>query len=491
MVHLQAQVNSTIFVIHPEHNLNNYFMSILKNMNTHRQKRATPFVALLVIILGIVVIIVSISLDIPQYFIASTPQNDLSSETTSFAISDATGDYAPVTEYEFHRSRDELQVALYHIEAESTLNGWTAQNHIRAGNLWRDMGDLGRALPHWEAANASEPNANLLRQIAEIYLERGEWSIAWQRIQTLLNLAPNDTWSLYNGGLLLSPSDPTTAYGYLGQVAALGNSFSENAQTILDVIGESETNADIILRVGAELTALEEYSLAENAYQYAADLYYPFPEATAYVGLMRILQGKNGEAWISEAITLASTNADVQYITGVYWRSAGEYLLSEDALIEAVLLEPDNPTFYAELGNTYRGMGNRLDAEIWLQTAVIISDNNPIMIEALNSFYADDTFLVTQPDIDNIPNDGEQDPSVLSANGWALYVSGDIDGGLVLIDQALAIQSDNPRALFDKARIFLETQRTSSAIPLLQQLANGNSVFAGPAQGLLDREQAN
>ena len=457
-------------------------------MNFTRQTQVSLWMAVLVILLGIIALIIVASLNIPQFI-----TNDTSSQPTTNAqvVSPLLVEYSPLAEYDLHRSRDELQVALYHIEAEGALDGWTAQNHIRAGNLWRDMGDLGRALLHWEAANAVEPNANLLRQIAEIYLERGEWGITWDRIQMLLDLAPNDAWSLYTAGLLIAPSDPISAYGYLGQVAAQDNSFSENAQIILDVIGESETNADIILRVGAELTAIEEYSLAENAYQYAADLYYPFPEATAYVGLMRILQGKNGEAWISEALAFDSTSATIQYIAGVYWRSAGEFLLSENALIEAVLLEPDNPTFYAELGNTYRAMGNPLDAEVWLQTAVIVSDNNPIMVDALNNFYADDTFLVTQPSLENNTDNSEQDPSVISANGWAVYVSGDVEGGLALIDQALAIQVDNPRALFDKARIFLETDRVSSAIPLLQQLANGNSVFAGPAQGLLDREQGN
>lgn len=457
-------------------------------MNFTRQKQVSLWMAVLVILLGIIALIIVASLNIPHFI-----TNVTSSEPTTNAqvVSPLLVEYSPLAEYDLHRSRDELQVALYHIEAEGALIGWTAQNHIRAGNLWRDMGDLGRALLHWEAANAVEPNANLLRQIAEIYLERGEWGITWERIQMQLNLAPNDAWSLYTAGLLIAPSDPISAYGYLGQVAAQDNSFSENAQIILDVIGESETNADIILRVGAELTAIEEYSLAENAYQYAADLYYPFPEATAYVGLMRILQGKNGEAWISEALAFDSTSATIQYIAGVYWRSAGEFLLSENALIEAVLLEPDNPTFYAELGNTYRAMGNPLDAEVWLQTAVIVSDNNPIMVDALNNFYADDTFLVTQPSLENNTDNSEQDPSVISANGWAVYVSGDVEGGLALIDQALAIQADNPRALFDKARIFLETDRVSSAIPLLQQLANGNSVFAGPAQGLLDREQGN
>lgn len=463
-------------------------------MDNRKQQRVAPMIALLVIILGTLVFLIGTSTNFRRLFLFNeTPVPIVSSEIPNTEIvpivspTDSPPDFQ--NQYEEHLSRGELQVALYHLEADALLNGWTAEAHIRAGNLWRDMGDNTRALPHREAANAINPNANLLRQIAEIYLERGEWGTAWERIQALLVLAPNDAWALYHGGLIIAPSDPVTAYGYLGRVATLNNGFSETAQNTVDAIGDAGSNSDVIVRVGATLASAKEWSLAENAYQYASDLYYPFAEATAYVGLMRILQGKNGEQWISEAIALDQTNADIRYIAGVYWRSAGEYLNSEDELLQAVLLESDNPTFHAELGNTYRAMGNPLDAEVWLQTAVILSDEDPLMVAALNSFYEDEALLNTEAFSGFEASTSEiQNPAALSANGWALHVRGDSVGGLDLINQALVIDPTNPRALFDKARVFLDTNQLDEAIPLLQQLINSNSVFAGPAQGLLERE---
>lgn len=461
-------------------------------MNNRKRERVAPIIALLVIILGIIVFVTGAFTDFGQLF-SPDDTNDtpapISPEIANTEIAPTASPSDFQSQYEEHLSRGELQVALYHLEADAMLNGWTVEGHIRAGNLWRDMGDNTRALPHREAANAQNPNANLLRQIAEIYLERGEWGTAWQSIQALLTLAPNDAWALYHGGLILAPSDPATAYGYLGQVATLNNGFSETAQNTLDAIGDTETNSDVILRVGATLASAEEWSLAENAYQYASDLYYPFAEATAYVGLMRILQGKSGESWISGAIALDDTNADIRYIAGIYWRSAGEYLSSEDELLQAILLDPDNPTFHTELGNTYRAMGNPLDAEVWLQTAVILSDEAPLMVAALESFYEDEALLNTQTFSGVITDaSGGENPAAISANGWALHVRGDTAGGLDLINQALIIDPTNPRALFDKARIFLDTNRIDEALSLLEQLINSNSVFAGPAQGLLERE---
>ena len=60
---------------------------------------------------------------------------------------------------------------------------------------------------------------------------------------------------------------------------------------------------------------------------------------------------------------------------------------------------------------------------------------------------------------------------------------------MAIVEQALIIDPDNARALFDKARILLETNRVEQALPILQQIADGNSVFSGPAQGLLGLEQ--
>lgn len=465
-------------------------------MKLERTERAAPMIALLVIILGLVIVFWGIP-NLPDFeaFLASPTSPPIISEATE-AVSATniptpvlpTATFVPVNpenEYEYHRIRGEMQVALYHIEAQILPNNWTAQDHIRAGNLWRDMGDSSRALPHWEAANVLEANPNLLRQIADIYIQRGEWGIAWTRIQQLLELAPNDSWALYYGGLILAPSDPTRAYGLLGQVASIERDYATRAFDIQEAIGGNPTNPEIGLRVATVLAGINEWSLAENAYQFAADTFYPFPEATAYVGLMRVQQGKNGERWIDEAMSLSQDNAVVHYIAGVYWRAVGEYAQSESDLILAILFEPNNPTFYAELGITYAAMGNRFEAEVWLQTALLISDD-PVIAEALESFYQNEAYLAPQGYLEFSRGISANDPAVLSASGWTLHVQGDSEAGLAQVETALNIDPDNPRALFDKARILIDIGQSDEATPLLTQLAEGNSVFAEPARRLLE-----
>lgn len=457
--------------------------------------RVAPLVALLVIILGLIFVFWGMP-NLPDLDIFLTPATEapVVSESTEQAeptiiptLVPPTATFVPINSanaYDVHRSRGEMQAALYHIEAQSLQDGWTAQSHIRAGNLWRDMGDVSRALPQWEAAMRLEPNPNLLRQIAEIYIERGEWGVAWERIQQLLQLAPNDSWGQYYGGLIIAPYDPTRAYGLLGQATSI-QTYARTAFDVQQAIGSEPTDPEIALRVATILAGANEWSLAENAYQYAADTFYPFAEATAYVALMRVQQGKNGERWIQEALSLSQDNAEVHYIAGVYWRAAGEFAQSESNLMLAILFDSNNPTFYAELGTTYQDMGNRFEAEIWFQTAVLISDD-PIFEQALASYYQEETFLLPQDMMQYGRGISANDPAIQSASGWTLHIQGDTEAGLAQVEAALERDSDNPRALFDKARILIDLAEIDEARPILEDLAEGDSVFANAAARLLE-----
>lgn len=450
-------------------------------MNSPRlNRRAAPSIALLVIFFGIGLVFFFANFQAPaesnnQEAISSVSQAPIPSPTA----------FEPDTEYTYHRGRGEYGVALYHLEAKASLSDWTAQDYIRAGNLWRDMGDSSRALPYWEAAAQLEANPNLLRQLALIYLQRGQWGLALERIESLLELAPNDTWALYYGGLILAPSDPNGAYPYLARISE--SNYAPLATAISQLIGNNPNDPQIALRVGAMLANAEEWSLAENAYQYAANWFYPFPEASAYVGLMRGQQGKNGDAWIQEAAALAPDSGLVLSVAGVYWRIMGQYAESESALIQAIILQPNIPSLYAELGITYWEMGNRVDAETWLQTAQILAPNDGTIQSTLTSFYQEDTLLVSSPLLAFSDGTvGLNDPAVISANGWALHINGETERGLAMVEEALVIDPINPRALFDKARILQDMGQIEDARPILEYLAGGDSPFAPVAARLLE-----
>ena len=117
-------------------------------MIPEKTERVAPLVALLVIILGLIFVFWGMP-NLPDLDIFVTPPTEapVVSEVTeqvdvvTSTPAPPTATFVPINSanaYDVHRSRGEMQAALYHIEAQSLQDGWTAQNHIRAGNLWRE-----------------------------------------------------------------------------------------------------------------------------------------------------------------------------------------------------------------------------------------------------------------------------------------------------------------------------------------------------------------
>jgi Flp pilus assembly protein TadD len=241
------------------------------------------------------------------------------------------------------------------------------------------------------------------------------------------------------------------------------------------------------MQVGLVLAAHESWSYAELAFEYAAAG--PSPGAAlAYLGFVRDQQGKDGGAQINQAVTLDPTNPQVRLLQGLHLRQVSDYDGSLNALAHAATLDARNPVFVAELGTTFWLSGDLSQAEYWLQVAVVLSDNDADFQDILDQFYADVTYSLSDFGLDELepttiayPTDSD----LQAGYGWALYTSGDAESGMSLIDDALALDPANPRALFYKARIEIDAGNISEAIPLLQQVVQMNADFAADAQSIL------
>ncbi len=387
-----------------------------------------------------------------------------------------------------YRSRGALSAALYEVEAAALVNGWSAMLHRQAADLWRDMGQPDRALAHHEAELrlADTPSPELVRRLAATHLQRGNWSQAWQHIEQLLALAPSDAWGVFHAGALLAATDPVQASDYLER-AFLQPAYSEPAGALLQALSDAEAGALMSRRVGAVLADQNLWALSEHAFRYAAMADYPAPEAMAYTALMRAEQGKRGSDWLQAALELAPNDADVRYVEGVYWRVQNDLAKSRIALELAISIDPDNPFLLAELGLTEQLQGNLSRAESLLQEALRLSGNDDTLQIALRNFYNDRAYLLPDDYLALVQSVPADDPAALSARGWALHVNGETEAGLTAVDRALSLDPQNPRALFDRARILLETGRTQQAEPLFRQLASGDSPYALAAERLLDR----
>jgi tetratricopeptide (TPR) repeat protein len=452
-------------------------IALMPHITTHR---IAPLVALCVLVISLIASLrlLPASAPAPRATTAAPPTPTLIPQTA-----DVRG----------FIQRGEYQVALYVIETRAQREGWTAERHALAGDLWDDIGDQTRAIAHWEAATQLLPDVDRYQRLITAYIERGAWDLAHDRLHDLLASAPEDAWGLYHMGALLAPSAPRQASDYLQRSIDHGERYDADARALQDAIGTRYNDPLVAARVGAVLANQQAWSLAERAFRQATARNFPYPSAMAQVAVMRAQQGKDGREWLNAALVYAPDNANVRFFEGVYWRTREDYAASVDALLTAITLAPNNPTVFAELGNTYRTMGNLTEAEYWLQVALTTSGNDPLIQTALDRLYDEEAFLLPQAYLAYAWQERDVDdrPAVLAAQGWALHLLGESAEGLALIDQALRADADNPRALFDKARILHETGRDDQARALLGSLLTRNDSYAQAAQRLLAQIDAN
>ncbi len=382
--------------------------------------------------------------------------------------------------------------ALYHIEAQAAQTGWTPVLFRLAGNLWRDMGDMTRAVRYWEAALPDiDDNIFLARAIAQAYLDMQRWTEARDALTRLLDLSPEDLWAHYQLGLLLAPFDPQAASQHLWYVVD-DPAYADVSRALLLLLAADPDDPLISLRVGIRLAELELWPYAELALTAippaSLDGDSLEAEALAYAGLARDKQGKDGSQLIQQALALEPENPQVIYLYGLHLRTQEEYQASLDMFVQAVALDPENPYYYADLATAHRLVGHLAQAEQLLKQAAAISGYAPEFLELLALFYADEAYNLSPETVNDLLQLAEamsDNPDILAAFGWALHLVGETEAGLVQLDAALAINPDHPLALYNKARILVDEGDIDNALPYLRRVAASDSEYADDAQRIL------
>jgi tetratricopeptide (TPR) repeat protein len=377
--------------------------------------------------------------------------------------------------------------ALYQVEAQAAVTGWTPALARLAGDLWALAGDASQALEFWQLAAAGSPDdVPLARRIAQAAVELQRWPEATTSLDQLLMLAPDDMWAHFQLGLIRIAFDPATAETHL-RAAMDEPAYQAIALALINALRENPGLPEG-MAAGLVLAALEQWPYAELAFRHAADIAAPYPQALAYAALSRDQQGKPAERWMDEAIALAPEDALVRYLQGLHLRTLGDNVGSLDAFAQAVALNPENPAYHAELGSAYRLLGDLQRAEYWLDSAVRVSDDDPRFAELLALFYADEAENLTEDGVAALLDmaDMSEDADVQAGMGWALWLAGRQDEALAAFDAALNAEPDNARTLYYKGRALLEQGDAAAAAELLRRAAATNSSFAAQAQVLLD-----
>lgn len=280
-----------------------------------------------------------------------------------------------------------LWQALYHLEALAAQQGWSASDHIRAGEIYQSLGRAADAVPHWQAAIQAAPNTPIMQPLIESLIGLQRWPEAADTLRQRLVFAPEDTWAHYQIAILIAASNPLEASDHLA--AASATEVYTARATALSVLLSAEASDPVrALNVGVWMMEQQLFGHAELAFRYAADVGYPFAEASAYVGLARAYQSKPGLSWIDQAVALNPMNPRVLTIKGLYLRAQGDTGASLNAFAQASGLDPFNPALMVELATAYQQVGDLPQAEYWFKSAAALNDSGSEYDRLLAQFYA-------------------------------------------------------------------------------------------------------
>ena len=377
--------------------------------------------------------------------------------------------------------------SLFYIQQIAQTDGWSPDLKRLAGTIWRDMGDKDRALFYWESIVLTSNDSKFIREVAATQIELQRWKVVRDTLSHLLSLSPDDHWANFQYGLLLAPFNPLEARQYLKQIAS-DSPFRQIALVTLFVLENEIEDPLISMRIGLVLADAQLWEKAELAFRHAADVGYPFPEALAYLGLMRDQQGKDGSLQIEQALELDVNNPQVRYLQGLHLRTKGDYVASLEALVLAARLDPENPGLYAAVGEAYQLIGDLEQAEYWLQFSVSLSGKAREYEDLLANFYAEEAYRDPQTvitELAQLVQTRPDSPDALVAFGWALHSTGDSQTGLTQINAALELDPNHEQGRFNKAQILLEIGLEDEARTLLNEIVVSDSPFVMEAQRLL------
>ncbi len=285
----------------------------------------------------------------------------------------------------------------------------------------------------------SPQNVTVLRQQVSLSINRQDWDTATVLLQRILAIYPNDVDANYQMGLVLLPTRPDEAAPHFSQASMIRQELNDTIQQL---------QATTSLRsLGLVLLRLDELPFAERAFTLAIQQDNQDWASYAYRGYIRDQRNGDGRTDLETAVGLSPASALPYYFLGLHWRQDNPDA-AYDAFIAAYSLEPDNPAFAVEVGNTLIDLGNIGEAKRWFDIAVALAPDDVRWYRLQAAFYADNNFQLDEGGLEIIqaahqrfPNDAH----LLASLGYTHYWLQNTQEALDTFEQALDIDPDDAR----------------------------------------------
>lgn len=268
----------------------------------------------------------------------------------------------------------------------------TLTGQITLGQALWQMGDNRSALTAWEAAVSTfGPDPDLLGHLIEAYHTLGRYAEEQEALRQLLAVHPQQARAHYRLGLLLSASQAEAALKELMEATRLDPTLGTDLLPMRRALNLALLSDEPAYRqtvAGQGLAALNEWSLARQAFAMAVQARPDYAEAWAWLGEADQHLGRDGSAALDQAESLNPDSALVQVFLGLYDQRQGRADEAVRHFAQAINLEPNNAAWQAALAGAYVQKGDLPSALQAYQQAAQLSPREAQYWRMLASFCA-------------------------------------------------------------------------------------------------------
>ena len=234
----------------------------------------------------------------------------------------------------------------------------------------------------------------------------------------------------YRLGQLLMTAEPQRAQAELALASSMDESFDSAVlalQAALDLAARETRAGQRLVIIGRGLGLVEEWPLAQQAFEEATRADPQNAQAWAWLGEAREHNGLDGRGALNAALKLDPRDPVVYGLSGLGWKRQAQHALALADYLQAARLEPQNAEWQVAVGDVQGMSGNLIAALDAYQKATELAPDNAAYWRHLAAFCADNAIQVEEvglPAAKKAAGLAPHDPTVLDALGWSYTQAG-------------------------------------------------------------------
>jgi tetratricopeptide (TPR) repeat protein len=344
-------------------------------------------------------------------------------------------------------------------------------------------GDVGHATEIWEQGLVQkDPSENLYSRLAKVYKEQGNYSRAAEYLQKYVSFHSDDALAHYRLGLLLTLTDPKDALSELISASELDPQLDPAVETLhsaLDAALQNNTPSQRFVIIGRGLGLIQEWELAQVAFESAVKGDANNAEAWAWLGEAKQQANGNGTGELDRAFQLNPNSSTVRGLRGLYFQRTSNFRNALTEFQTAALLDSKNPTWQVSIGETYSKLGDLIRALQAYQAATALAPKDPGYWRLLALFCGQNNVNVKDvgiPAAEQAVILSQDDSTSQDLLGWLLLVDKRYPEAERILLHALELDPKNASAHLHLGILFLEKNQRDLAFPHLVRARDlGNS----------------